>query len=207
MAHYSRGIVLAGAVVASMAVALPAYALFQIDLNPGGTKFFISNANSDVSTFSGSVGGSPVTVDTVGNVDTGAGFATISPVTGTTLTDLLFTPQDPNLFTDFSFRGQLLAAGNVTVTVTDNQGDPAQTFVFAIAQANADFARIGIVAVLGSGETIKTVDVSNPGFKEFKQVEFSTAIPELSTWAMMLVGFAGVALQMRRRRSTAELTA
>jgi hypothetical protein len=206
MAHSSKGLVLAGAMVAILAGAPPAHALFQIDLAPGGTKFFISDANKDVVTFGGFVGGQhsgfPVTVDTTGAVDTGAGFATIKPIIDGSLTDLLFTPQDANQFGDFSFRGQLLAAGDVTVTVQDNQGDPSQTFTFTIGTANADFDRIGIEAVTGSGETIKSVDVSSAGFKEFKQIEFSSAIPELSTWAMMLIGFSGVALQIRRRRGT-----
>ncbi len=210
MALCSKGIVFAGAIVASLARASPANGLFQTDPSPAGIKFFISNANKNVATFSGFVGGQhsgqPVTVDTTGNVDTGAGFATIKPVKNGTLTDLLFTPMDPNRFGDFSFRGQLMAVGNVDVTVQDNQGDAPQTFVFAITKANADFGRIGIIAVAGSGETIKSVDVTSAGFEEFKQVEFSNAIPELSTWAMMIVGFAGVALQIRRRRNTVAVT-
>ena len=211
MSRHSQRMTFAAAIAASIALATPAHALFEIDLDPGGTKFFISNANKDVSTFSGFVGGQhsgfPVTVDTTGAVDTGAGFATIKPVKHGSLTELLFTPQDPNQFGDFSFRGQLLAAGNIDVTVQDNQGDPAQTFVFAITKANADFARIGIEAVAGSGETIKSVDITSAGFKEFKQVEFSNAIPELSTWAMMIIGFGGVGLQIRRRQASVSLTA
>ncbi len=35
----------------------------------------------------------------------------------------------------------------------------------------------------------------------------NTGIPELSTWAMMIIGFAGVGLQLRRRARTVSLTA
>ncbi len=33
------------------------------------------------------------------------------------------------------------------------------------------------------------------------------AVPELSTWAMMVIGFGGVALQIRRRREVVATTA
>jgi hypothetical protein len=36
---------------------------------------------------------------------------------------------------------------------------------------------------------------------------FTTAVPELSTWAMMIIGFGGVALQMHRRRRSIALSA
>ena len=96
----------------------PAYADFMIDPNPTGEKLFIDNANKDVSSFVGIVGsnvsGPLVDITTVGNVDTGSGFSNITPAGGT-LTSLTFTPKDGNLFSDFGFRGQLLAAGTVTV--------------------------------------------------------------------------------------------
>ena len=64
--------------------------------------------------------------------------------------------------------------------------------------------------VSNDGETLKSVMISTPGsesFKEFKQVQFSgtgivPSIPEISTWAMMLVGFAGLgfaAFQQKRQ--------
>ena len=54
-------------------------------------------------TFGGTVQGNAITVDATGNVDTGSGFATIKPTNGATLTDLIFTPADDTLFSDFSF--------------------------------------------------------------------------------------------------------
>ncbi len=33
-----------------------------------------------------------------------------------------------------------------------------------------------------------------------------STIPELATWAMMIIGFGGVAMQIRRRRHTVALT-
>ena len=164
---------------ACLSLAASARADFMIDPNPGGEKFFNGDANKDVSSFTGTVGGQhsgpEVTVTTVGDVDTGAGFSTIKPVKDGTLTSVTFTPADPNLFDDFSFRGQLEAAGSVTLTVKDNQGDPAQTFTFSGLPKDADFDRMGIVAKAGSGETIKWVKLTSDGFKEEKQNEFSFA--------------------------------
>jgi len=164
---------------ACLSLAASARADFMIDPNPGGEKFFNGDANKDVSSFTGTVGGQhsgpEVTVTTVGDVDTGAGFSTIKPVKDGTLTSVTFTPADPNLFDDFSFRGQLEDAGSVTLTVKDNQGDPAQTFTFSGLPKDADFDRMGIVAKAGSGETIKWVKLTSDGFEEEKQNEFSFA--------------------------------
>ena len=63
-------------------------------------------------------------VSTIGNVDTGSGFATIKPVMSGILTQLTFTPVYPNMFSDFSFRGQLERSGftgTVEAIVTDNR--------------------------------------------------------------------------------------
>ena len=178
----------------------PANATFIKDPSPGGIHFNIDLANKDVSTFSGKVGTDVVNVATIGNVNTGSGYANIDPVKDGTLSSLIFTPVNPNLFGDFSFRGQLLEAGSVKVTVTDNQGDPAQSFTFSGLPANANFDRIGIIAQAGSGETIKSVTLSS-FFKEEKQNEFSVAaaIPEPETYAMLGLGIALLGVAVRRR--------
>jgi hypothetical protein len=74
-----------------------------------------ATGNHDVSTFTGTVGGhagTAITVTTTRNIDTGAGFSTIKPTSGATLTSLTFTPTDDTLF---SFRGQLAPVGDTGV--------------------------------------------------------------------------------------------
>jgi PEP-CTERM motif len=182
---------------------------------------FIDMANADVSTFMMGVGGHSgpqVTVTTTGNVDTGAGFATIKPTTSTTLTDLIFTPASDTMFNDFSFRGQLAPAGftgDIDVMVTDSLGVVSTIDFTGVKGPNADFDRLGVVSL--DGETIESVEVSTPGsesFKEFKQIEFSFCtegapgcsagppISEPEPGSLALVGSALVVFGiMWRRRS------
>jgi hypothetical protein len=177
---------------------------FMIDPMPDGEMFFNGAANKTVSSFTGTVGGQhsgpQVTVTTIGSVDTGAGFSTIKPLKNGTLTSLTFTPADPNLFDDFSFRGQLLSAGSVTLSVQDNQGHAAEAFTFSSLPKDADFGRLGITAVAGSGETIKSLTLTSIGFKEEKQNEFSFApasravpLPGAACGGLALLSLAAVA--------------
>ena len=88
MAHMRSAVF---ATVVGMALGAPgaAHATFIIDLScgqskcDGGTDFFNDSANKDVATFTGTVGGhagTGIKVDTIGNIDSGAGFSTIKPV-------------------------------------------------------------------------------------------------------------------------------
>jgi hypothetical protein len=165
-------------VALTAALTLSARANFIVDPDPGGVKIYFDKANKNVSDFVGFVGANNssaphVAIHTTGNVDTGSGFSTIKPTNkNTSLTQLIFTPADPTLFSDFSFRGRLEdgAGGTVTLTVQDNQGNPSQSFTFTNLGGPNDFARQGIVSL--DGETIKSVTITSL-FKEFKQVEIS----------------------------------
>ena len=199
----------AAAVGATLGASSAAHATFIIDTScgelkcAGGTDFFNDSANHDVSTFTGTVGGhtgTAITVTTTGNIDSGAGFSTIKPTSGATLTDLIFTPANDTLFTDFSFRGQLNPVddtGIINVRWTDSLGTSGTLQFTGVPGPDRDFDRLGIVS---TDETLKSVEVFTTGgesFDEFKQVQFSAAgippsIPELSTWVMMLAGFAGL---------------
>ncbi len=187
--------------VLTAALTLSASATFIVDTDPGGEKLFIDVANKNVSDFEGFVGANNssaphVDIHTTGNVDTGSGFATIKPIKDGSLTELVFTPENPNLFADFSFRGQLNAGANgtVTVTVQDNQGNPAQIFIFTGLGTNADFARQGIISL--DGESIASVTLTSD-FKEVKQIEFSF-VPDSGSTVMLLGVALGGAEVLRR---------
>ena len=216
MAHL-RSAVFATAVGVALGAPGAAHATFIIDLScgeskcAGGTDFKNDKANKDVSTFTGTVGGhagTDVTVDTIGNIDSGAGFSTIFPIKGGTLTSLTFTPTDDTLFTDFSFRGQLAPLGDtgvINVAWTDSLGATGTLTFNDIPGPDKDFDRLGIVS--NDGETLKSVVITTAAgesFDEFKQVQFSAAsippsIPEASTWVMMILGFVGLGYAGYRR--------
>jgi len=190
-------------VALTAALTLSARANFIVDQNPDGVKMDIDDHNSGVTDFEGFVGANHPTaphvdVHTTGKVTTGSGFANIKPVHGETLTQLIFTPENGNLFNGFSFRGQLerAAGGIVTAVVVDNLGN-SQTFTFT-GLGNGDFQPQGIISL--DGETIKSVTlISN--FKEVKQIEWIDApaqAPDGGT-TVMLLGAALGTLGMARR--------
>ena len=100
-----------------------------------------------------------------------------------------------NTFLDFIGNPEHSGAFTVTVktndgTFTDNlPGGPGENFVTILAQGN---------------ETISSVAfTSSAGFGTFDQPRISgiaSAVPEPSTWAMMLLGFAGLGFAFRQSR-------
>ena len=199
--------------LAGTGISTPASASFVIGPEPTGTTelmLFLGGENATTS-LTGNIGSqnssltTAITTNTA--VDAANGFANIKPDTGT-LTTLTFTPTNSSQFRDFFFLGQLNGQGNavgtVNVSVTDSAGLTFSGPSFSFSnQANQDFASFGVFS--NDGETIKSVTIdSSAGFKEVKQIVFSPAtvraIPEPSTWAMMVLGFFGIGFMAYRRR-------
>lgn len=215
---------------ALLCLASTARADFMSVLDPAvsSNQYLYLNKGDYTSTITGSVGtqsGGPViNITTDAEVDVAAsGWATIQNVnTNDVLTHLTFTPDDKNQFVDFSTRGQLYApkdgtpgftTGDITIQVNDQLGN---TFTFTV-KANGDFTRVGVLAVPGTGQTIKSIDLysynlltdsSNANgqyFNQVKQVAFSTAadhvVPEPGTFGVALLGIGGLTWYARKRRT------
>jgi VPDSG-CTERM motif len=190
-------------IVALFALSLnQAHATFVVNTDfKGELKLFNDVAHKNVTEFTATVGGHTgpaVDVKTDGPVDSGAGFANITPVHGTSLVSLVFTPADNTLFSDFSFRGQLTQAGTVTVTVVDSDGF-SFTFTTATEGKDDDIPRFGVISL--DGETIDHVTITANSFKEFKQVEFSFGNPSVPDGgaSVMLLGMGLTGLGLVRR--------
>jgi hypothetical protein len=170
-------------------------------------KVFFDKADG-VTTFTGTTQTSNVVINytTDQAVNVANGYSTVKP-TGATFLDLTATPTTGANFTDFSTRGQLQAAGSVTMIVTD-QNNQTFSHTFTGLPANADFSPLEATAVTGSGETIKSVEIMSAGWKEVKQQNFGfstdPAVPEpgsiiLATTGLAVMGAFGV---VRRRART-----
>jgi hypothetical protein len=168
------------------------------------TSWNVDTQNDGVTSFNAHVGATLIEIDTVGAVDSGSGNATVTPDRGTTFTSITFDPTN-NVFTSFSFQGQLDILGTIFVEVNDNFGN---TFIFSNVPKSSVFGPFGAVAVAGSGQYIDKVKVYTElpeNFNSIKLVDFGNytvagAVPEPATWAMMLLGFFGVGFLAYRRK-------
>jgi hypothetical protein len=191
-------------VALTFALTLSAKATFVENTDfKGELKLFNDKDHKNVTDFTATVGGHfgpAVDIHTNGSVDSGAGFANITPNTGPLIL-LMFTPQDDTLFSDFSFRGQLTSAGTVTLTVVDSDGF-SFSFTTPSEGKDDDIPRFGVIS--NDGETIKsvTLTVDSPeSFKELKQVEFSFGAVQIPDGGatVMLLGAALSTLGLARR--------
>jgi hypothetical protein len=209
----SRGI-LAAALISTAAFSFnsAARADFILDLTPVGQSVNFANGSAAANEiFVGTSGSEFIDFQANVAVTTASGAAAINAVTDnrvtTPINTLWITPQDDTAFNLFSFRGALFtnADQQIKVTITD-QFD--SVFQFLITD-NGDFTRVGFEAVPGTGELIKTIRIDGlgAGFDYFKQLGFgyqpdnTPAVPEASTWAMMLLGFFGVGFLAYRRKN------
>jgi hypothetical protein len=113
---------------------------------------------------------------------------------GGLLTSIVVT-SPTHFFQDFI--ANLMTSGPFTVTATANDG----TFTSAVQPGGSGSNFITIVAQ-GNEDISSIAFNSSAGFNSFQQPRISgvSAIPEPSTWVMMLLGFAGLGFAFRQSR-------
>jgi hypothetical protein len=184
----------------------------SVDWQTSATSLNIDLQNTNKTSYGGKVGTNVINITTTTGTDTGSGNAIISPTGNgqnqTVFSSATFTPVD-HIFTSFSTQGSLPIDGSVSITVTD-QND--LTFTFNDVSHNQLFGPFGVEAILdpNNQEYIKSVTVfttSAGGFVNLKIIDFgfATAVPEPSTWAMLIIGFAGVGFLAYRRRGEPQM--
>jgi hypothetical protein len=192
------------AAAASLAIATPALAAPTVTDTSGtpleqqifgiagtGTTVFGSSPNND------GVANVTFTGDTT--IQVGSGFAQINDPTPNTSPwfSLLIDPDVD--FTDFKF-STMLQDQNGTISVFATLVGGTEALVGSYS------AGIGNLNKLLSGGVFDSfrIESSSPiAFFEVKQLSFNAvtgAVPEPGTWAMMLLGFAGIGTAVRRSR-------
>jgi hypothetical protein len=160
------------------------------------------DAFTDAGTVTGTVGiGGPLVSfsSTQGNLSTNPGAATVFTADGSLLTNLTFTILSG--FTAAEFNLENGDPSSFLVTLTDSGGDSFSQTLTKLNGSNI----FDIVAPAGATYTSATFTSTGGGFADLKQlrVTLATAVPEPATWAMMLLGFAGIGMAMRRRGRSA----
>lgn len=155
-------------------------------------------------TVTGNVGiGGPVVNFYTGTgtlLETNTGAATIFTASGADLTTLTFQLVT-GAFTsaEFNLEGGTPKVFDVTLSAV---GGGSQL----IHVDNANGANIfDIIAGSGESYTTASFSTSNGSFKDFKQLRLVLApgtppVPEPATWALMMLGFGGIGVALRRRR-------
>jgi len=184
------------------------------------TKVFLNEGHTEASG-SGTVGNgknAPVLLFSVDGgaldtrVDTGGGFANITSANADSFAD--FNGIDITIpgftFTDIVFDVQLNpteASGMDSFTAQGFSGAHISDGIATGIDTPDDDKQFALNAVGGAFDEVNLL--SADGFKEIKHIEISglaavvgSAVPEASTWAMMVAGFAGLGfLGYRKTRS------
>jgi PEP-CTERM motif len=215
----SRGI-LSAAFLSIAAVSFsPAHATFVLQ-DPAITAPLLNfdDGCHNCNQTTGHVAGFPsilVTAKSIGNTDFSNGVATVSTVSPSKdpplFTTLTFTFSDVSVFNAFSFQAQFDKkqtgdTTNISVTWYD-QNNVSGVIPFLNVDTNGLTPSLGIHSV--DGHTLsKIVIFDSEGFSQLKQFAFDgnvAPVPEASTWAMMLLGFAGVGFIAYRRKRASSL--
>jgi len=217
----SRGI-LAAALISIAAVSIsPAQADIVVDtgVNNQGTDNVLLNPATDMQLVTGTVGPNDLLVNFTSTSGSGllnanpSGQATVSGGTGNvSLTQLSFELATGGTFTRSVFNINAAIDGSVLIHVEGiNITGGFFEDDFTVDAAGQNF--FTITSINGQLMTdVSLTAINGATFEDVRQVRlggFSTvgAVPEPSTWAMMIFGFAGVGFMAYRRKSKPALMA
>ena len=211
-----RVLMTALATAAAISFASPASAVVTV-ANTNGTP--LDNQIFGIAGDGTTVYGSSPSNDGVANVtftaDTtvhmGAGFAQINDATPNTA-DWYALVINPDLdFSDFKFSTQLVDDGTITVYYllsgsgldANNIANYTQVLAGDGGVYSADNNNLNKLLSGGTFDGLALRSTTPIAFFEVKQMTFNGvtgAVPEPATWAMMLLGFGGIGMAIRRSR-------
>jgi hypothetical protein len=167
-----------------------------------GTTVVGHTQSGTIVEFSGTTFGGGTTISANG------GQARLEGTSDARLTSLNWHLQGGNTFNDLEFNINTVLNGpngggatSVSFTLYDDSLDPFLFNNLALSNGSNFFGFQGI-----NGQTISSIYMTfngGNGVQDVRQIrleEVTAAVPEASTWAMMLLGFAGVGFLAYRRR-------
>jgi hypothetical protein len=188
-----------------------------LNTKPGGYK--VDYTSDSTIHYNGNGGGFAQVTGVGGDGNNGEGFSDLtiapeSPITGMSAIKFdLFEPSAkdgptiPSGFTlsDYTFETTVYFVGGGSQTFTKDMGKGnGDNRWIVTADAGESISKITISDLDGIWTKHNQPDfTSDDLFNAIKQVSFNStnAIPEPATWAMLIVGFAGLGAALRRRRA------
>jgi len=198
-------------VLGASALAIASAASAQTIINPGAP---LAPGSDPTTTFSvsGNIFDGPISA-TIGHTGIAAGdfediFEFTIPQTGTG-SGSITTTIDLNGFgglADLDIFSVFVNGLEAVQTLRDIAGNPCAVEGVGTCGATETFALSNVPILSGVLNTI-TVTGNSQGLGSYGgSLSFApTAVPEPGTWAMMLLGFAGIGWQIRRQRRTATI--
>jgi len=199
------------AALALCSVAAPAAATITITTNQGavqGDNILFSGSDVDGPSIIGATqNGYQLTFSTLtGQTLTtpAQGQARIEPV-NSSLNSLNIAATDGGTFDFIEFN--LFNGGTTPVTVTGiDQSGTAFSFTFGDDPGENLNGENFFVAMTDAAQSIRSISFTGSAFTDIRQIRVGpnaaiSAVPEPATWAMMLLGFGGIGVSLRRRRN------
>jgi hypothetical protein len=214
---------LIAAAIALASTAAQADIVITSGVNNQGTDNVLLNPATNVTTVTGTVGANNLLVNFTSSSGSHllsanpSGQATVSGGTGNTaLTQLTFGLANNSTFANAVFNINASHDGSVTIHLDGinltgtGQPIPGSTFSqdFTVDANGSNFFSVRAT----NGQAISDISLTafnGAVFQDVRQVRLGggtiTATPEPSTWAMMILGFAGVGFMAYRRRANGTL--